>query len=123
MLRHLQVHQWTSNFFNSTYSRTEDEHGTIAGVIDETEEYNAEYNEQVMIAFNIRKGQWNRGKGKGKDKGGKKGDNDHNPIGAGKDKGQQPVVCYTCGRPGHTSPECYQKETATGDSHTYNAAK
>eukprot|EP00971_Amphidinium_carterae_P338600 6476007-Amphidinium_carterae.2 len=88
----------------------DDEHGTIGAVIDnETEEYN-EYNEQVMIAFNKwykgkGKGQLNKGKGKGKDKGGKKGDNYNNTKGAGKDKGQQPVACYTCGRPGHTSPQ------------------
>eukprot|EP00971_Amphidinium_carterae_P330113 6462973-Amphidinium_carterae.3 len=44
---------------------------------------------------------------KAKNKGGKKGDNYHNPKGAGKDKGQQPVVCYICGRPGHTSRPCY----------------
>eukprot|EP00971_Amphidinium_carterae_P154765 3068574-Amphidinium_carterae.4 len=73
-----------------------------------------------MIAFNKwyqgkGKGQWNKDKGRGKDAGGKKGDHYNNPIVAGKDKGKQPVVCYTCGRPGHTSPQCYQNAKGKGN--------
>eukprot|EP00971_Amphidinium_carterae_P086161 1704639-Amphidinium_carterae.1 len=64
-----------------------------------------------MVQFNKRykgngKGQWHKGKSKGNDKGGKKGDNYYNYKG-GNDKGQQPVVFHTCGRQGHTSPQCY----------------
>eukprot|EP00971_Amphidinium_carterae_P350278 6491466-Amphidinium_carterae.5 len=97
-----EVHQWINNFLNSTYSGKNDEHGTIGTVINnETKVYNNnydnEYNEQFVIAFNkwIKgkcKGKWNKGQGKGKDKGGKKGDNYHNPKGSGKDKGQQQPV-------------------------------
>eukprot|EP00971_Amphidinium_carterae_P349795 6491230-Amphidinium_carterae.1 len=48
-----EVHQWINNFFNSTYSGTDDEHGIIGALIDnETEDYNDEYNEQYVIAFN-----------------------------------------------------------------------
>eukprot|EP00971_Amphidinium_carterae_P120354 2384759-Amphidinium_carterae.2 len=108
------VHQWISNFFNSTYSGAEDEHGTIGGVNDETEQYN----EQIMMAFNKwykgkGKGQWNEGKGK--HKGGKQGDNYNNAKGAGKDKGKQTVICYTCGRPRHSSPQCYQNTKGMGN--------
>eukprot|EP00971_Amphidinium_carterae_P243149 4828645-Amphidinium_carterae.1 len=50
-----EMRQWINNFFNSTYDGTKDEHGTIGGVNDETDQYN----EQIMIAFN----KWYKGKG------------------------------------------------------------
>eukprot|EP00971_Amphidinium_carterae_P059809 1183182-Amphidinium_carterae.1 len=50
------VHQWISNFFNSTYNGTEDDYGTTGGVNNEDEEHNEYY----MIVFN----KWMKGKGK-----------------------------------------------------------
>eukprot|EP00971_Amphidinium_carterae_P064612 1280263-Amphidinium_carterae.2 len=111
-----EVHQWISNFSNSTYRVTEEENGTIGGVTDETEKYN----EQAMIAFNKwykgkGRGQWNKSKETGKGKEGKKGDNFYNAKGAGKNIEQQPVICYACGRPGHTKPQCYQNTKGKGN--------
>eukprot|EP00971_Amphidinium_carterae_P183083 3632938-Amphidinium_carterae.2 len=44
-----EVHQWISNLFNSTYSGTVDELGTIRGVNNEDEQFN----------------KWMKGKGQG----------------------------------------------------------
>eukprot|EP00971_Amphidinium_carterae_P131813 2610912-Amphidinium_carterae.1 len=67
-----EVHTWISNYFNNTYSGTDEEQGTIRGVNNDAD--------PQMITFK----KWKEGKGynnrtkgwtKGKDKGGgKKGD-------------------------------------------------
>eukprot|EP00971_Amphidinium_carterae_P338423 6475745-Amphidinium_carterae.1 len=81
-----EVHQWISNFFNSTHTGTDDDNAAIGAVTKET----GNYKEQVMIAFNKwykgkGKKQWHKGKGKGKDKGGKKGDNNSYNYEGGKE--------------------------------------
>eukprot|EP00971_Amphidinium_carterae_P044697 879368-Amphidinium_carterae.2 len=103
-----EVHQCISNYFNSTYSGTdEDNKGQVGGVnnydeesyneenFDEENEDNWEYDndDKIKIAYMKGKAKGHR-KGKGK---GKKGDN-----GKGKDA-KTTVTCYTCGRQGHTS--------------------
>eukprot|EP00971_Amphidinium_carterae_P004572 91536-Amphidinium_carterae.1 len=111
------VHQWTSNYFNSTYTGTEDSHkGQVGGVSNydnenDNEEYNAEEydeswdydnNDPLTVAFF-------RGKAKGQKKGkgkGKKGDN--------KGKDSRTVTCYTCGKQGHTSTFCYYNKGKSG---------
>eukprot|EP00971_Amphidinium_carterae_P148775 2949707-Amphidinium_carterae.3 len=66
-----KVHQWISNYFNSTYAGVEDEKGTVGAINDaedkqydewneDTEEYDYEYNEddvKYMVAM------LNKGKG------------------------------------------------------------
>eukprot|EP00971_Amphidinium_carterae_P136491 2704403-Amphidinium_carterae.2 len=82
----------------------------------------------MMIAFNkwykgTGGGQWyNKGKGKDKKKTGKKGDDNYNNYNGGKDKGQQPVVCYTCGRPSHTSPQCYHNTKGKGKGQSHHCS-
>eukprot|EP00971_Amphidinium_carterae_P131816 2610912-Amphidinium_carterae.4 len=108
------VHQWVSNYFNSTYTLT----GQVGGVSNydnetyDSEEYNEEEydenwaydnNDPVTIAFMKGKARRHR-KGKGK---GKKGDN-------GKGKEGKTVTCYTCGKQGHTSTFCYYNKGKNG---------
>eukprot|EP00971_Amphidinium_carterae_P011233 221102-Amphidinium_carterae.5 len=74
--QHLML-RWISNFFNSTYTGTDDDNAAIGAVTEETDKHNG----HMLIAFNDwyeskGKGHWH--KGKGKDKGGKKGDNHYN---------------------------------------------
>eukprot|EP00971_Amphidinium_carterae_P111631 2210696-Amphidinium_carterae.3 len=116
-----EVHQWISNFFNNTHTGTDDDNAAIGAVTEDTDNYK----EQLMIAFNKwykGKGKGQRHKGKGKDKGGETGDNNHHDHKGGKDKGKKPVVCYNCGRPGHTSPQCYYntKDKGKGQSYSHN---
>eukprot|EP00971_Amphidinium_carterae_P322365 6407076-Amphidinium_carterae.1 len=107
------VHQWNSNYQNSTYTGTEgDNRGQVGGVSNvgnenyDNDEFNKEEydenwdydsNDPVMIAFN-------KGKAKGQRKGtGKKGDNT-------KGKEGRTVTCYTCAKQGHTSTFCYHNK-------------
>eukprot|EP00971_Amphidinium_carterae_P173917 3447446-Amphidinium_carterae.1 len=105
-----EVRQLINNFFNNTYTGTDDDNAAIGEVTEQTE--TDKYNEQMMIAFN------KRYKGRKRTMG---DDNYHNYKG-GKDKGKQPMVCYTCGRPSHTAPQCYHttKGKGKGRSHQYN---
>eukprot|EP00971_Amphidinium_carterae_P339288 6476988-Amphidinium_carterae.1 len=82
-----EVHQWISNYFNSTYTgRNEDNRGTIGGV-----SWGYDNDDKNTIACMKGKAKGLR-KGKGK---GKKRDN-------GKGKyGKTTVACYTCGKHTH----------------------
>eukprot|EP00971_Amphidinium_carterae_P145009 2873137-Amphidinium_carterae.1 len=74
-----EVHQWISNYFNSTYARADEEKGTIGAINDpdeeqyeewneETEEYYDDYNDED-VKFVV--AMLNKGKGKRRQKGGK----------------------------------------------------
>eukprot|EP00971_Amphidinium_carterae_P153650 3046617-Amphidinium_carterae.1 len=105
------VHQWISNYFNSTYAGTEeDNRGQVGGVSSydkenyDNEEYNEEENDEswdydnndpVTIAFM-------KVRARGQKKGNlKKGDNN-------KSKEGRTATCYTCRKQGHTSTFCYK---------------
>eukprot|EP00971_Amphidinium_carterae_P138485 2744145-Amphidinium_carterae.1 len=112
-----EVHQWISNYFNSTYTGAEDDKGQIGNINEKTEKqeewYNdenneyygyegfEEYNDQDVkyIIQMVNKG---KGKRKGKNKGKGKGDK------GGKDS--KTVTCYTCGQQGHILPNCPTKK-------------
>eukprot|EP00971_Amphidinium_carterae_P118272 2343042-Amphidinium_carterae.1 len=81
-----EVHQWISNYLNSTYAGADEEKGTI-GAINEpdeeqyeewneaTEEYYDDYNDEDVkyVVAMLNKGKGKRRQKGGKSKGGKKG--------------------------------------------------
>eukprot|EP00971_Amphidinium_carterae_P351038 6491873-Amphidinium_carterae.1 len=124
------VHQWISNYFNSTYTGTEDDNGGQVGGVSnhdnenyDNEEYNEEEydeiwdydnNDPVTIAFikGIARGQR---KGK-KEKKRKKGDNS-------KGKDGRTITCYTCGKQGHTLTFCYYTVLPQSSQHLVEVTK
>eukprot|EP00971_Amphidinium_carterae_P286153 5681931-Amphidinium_carterae.1 len=96
------VHQWISNYFNSTYTGTEgDNRGEVGGVSNyDNENYdNEEYNEEEYDGDNSVLQR--------RSKRTKKGDN-------GKGKEAKTITCYTCGKQGHTSTRCYYNKGKSG---------
>eukprot|EP00971_Amphidinium_carterae_P197663 3922980-Amphidinium_carterae.1 len=98
-----EVHQWISNYFNSTYASADEDKATLGNVneteVEQYDEWKEYYNEETReyneedVKYIV--GMLNKGKGKRKGKG--KG---------GKDKGgkDKTVTCYTCGQKGTYLP-------------------